>query len=128
MKRLLGLLLVMGMVGCGGGEAPQQTDGSIAGSPSDVPKPDVPKPSGKALQTLKGHTDWVYSVAFSPDGQRIVSGSRDKTLKIWDANSGQELQTLKARDGTVGPAVPSLLDRTSREPWSTGLEVGHQLP
>ena len=110
MKRLLGLLLVMGMVGCGGG---------------DVPKP---KPSVKVLHTLKGHTDAVRSAAFSPYGQRIVSGSHDNTLKIWDANSGQELQTLKARDGTVGPAVPSLLDRTSREPWSTGLEVGHQLP
>ena len=37
----------------------------------------------------------VNSVAFSPDGQRIVSGSWDQTLKIWDANTGKELQTLK---------------------------------
>ena len=70
MKRLLGLLLVIGMVGCGGGEAPQQTDVSTAAAPSDIPKPDVPEPSGKVLHKLTGHADAVFSVAFSPDGQR----------------------------------------------------------
>ena len=36
-------------------------------------------------QTLTGHTDSVYSVVFSPDGTRIVSGSSDETVQIWDA-------------------------------------------
>jgi WD40 repeat protein len=31
------------------------------------------------------HSDSVYSVAFSPDGSTIVSGSRDRTIKVWDA-------------------------------------------
>ena len=84
MKRLLGLLLVLGVVGCGGGEAPQQMGGSSAAAPSNVPNPDVPqpapsepdvaKPSGKELHTLSVHAT-VTSVAFSPDGQQIVSGS-----------------------------------------------------
>ena len=34
--------------------------------------------------TLKGHTGFVMSVRFRPDAKRIVSGSLDKTLKIWD--------------------------------------------
>ena len=33
------------------------------------------------------HSSWVMSVAFSPDGKTIVSGSRDKTLKVWDAGA-----------------------------------------
>jgi hypothetical protein len=43
------------------------------------------------LQTLEGHTSGVYSVAFSPDGKQIVSGSRDQTVRRWDAATGQQL-------------------------------------
>ena len=37
----------------------------------------------KCLKTLKGHKYSVYSVAFSPDGTKIISGSYDTTVKIW---------------------------------------------
>ena len=33
------------------------------------------------------HSHWVMSVAFSPDGTKIVSGSADKTIKVWDAGA-----------------------------------------
>ena len=55
----------------------------------------------KCLKTLKGHSDWVYSVAYSPDGTKIVSGSDDKTIKIWDANTGQCLKTLEGHSNRV---------------------------
>ena len=42
--------------------------------------------TGQALgQPLTGHTDAVESVAFSPDGKRIVTGSRDRRLRLWPA-------------------------------------------
>ena len=53
------------------------------------------RPAASETLTLKGHTNEVTSVAFSPDGKRIVSGSRDNTVKVWDAASGQETLTLK---------------------------------
>ncbi|KIK13405.1 hypothetical protein PISMIDRAFT_118949 [Pisolithus microcarpus 441] len=40
---------------------------------------------------LKGHSDLVTSVAFSPDGDKIVSGSSDFTVRVWDAKSGVQI-------------------------------------
>ncbi len=51
--------------------------------------------------TLKGHTDGVGSVAYSPDGRRIASASRDKTVKVWDAGSRQEILTFKGHTESV---------------------------
>ena len=48
-----------------------------------------------AWKTLRGHLNAVSSVAVSPDGQRIVTGSWDDTAKVWDAASGKDLLTLK---------------------------------
>ncbi len=43
----------------------------------------------QVLKVLEGHTDSVYAVAVSADGSKIVSGSGDKTVRIWSAESGQ---------------------------------------
>ena len=50
--------------------------------------------------TLKGHTGWVKSVAFSPDGQRLACASTNGTVTLWDTGTGQETLTLKGR--TIG--------------------------
>src|SRR5277367_2866229 len=53
------------------------------------------------LQTLEGHSGSVRSVAFSHDSTRLASASDDKTVKIWDASSGECLQTLESHSGSV---------------------------
>jgi WD40 repeat protein len=50
---------------------------------------------------LAGHTDSVTSVAFSPDGHTLASGSKDQTIKLWDAASGKQLRTLTGHTNYV---------------------------
>jgi Flp pilus assembly protein TadD len=45
--------------------------------------------------TLRGHTQAVSSVAYSPDGKQIATGSNDTTARVWDAGSGAELLVLR---------------------------------
>ncbi|WPJ66488.1 hypothetical protein SMAC4_14051 [Sordaria macrospora] len=64
-------------------------------------KPAVELDWNACLQTLEGHRGDVFSVAFSPDGQRLASGSYDETIKIWDPASGSCLQTLEGHRSYV---------------------------
>ncbi|EDR12082.1 uncharacterized protein LACBIDRAFT_314289 [Laccaria bicolor S238N-H82] len=58
--------------------------------------------SEKCVLRLAGHNDKVASVAFSPDGRHIVSGSWDKTIRVWDAQTGQSvIDPLKGHDDRV---------------------------
>ncbi|KAL4899381.1 hypothetical protein BDW74DRAFT_163568 [Aspergillus multicolor] len=52
-------------------------------------------------QTLEGHSGWVQSVTFSPDGTRLASSSDDQTIKLWDASTGELQQTLEGHSHWV---------------------------
>jgi hypothetical protein len=53
------------------------------------------------LRTLSGHNGGVRSVAFSPDGRLLASGSDDGTVKLWDVATGQEVRTLSGHTDSV---------------------------
>ena len=53
-----------------------------------------PKPEWTVQRTLTGHTDAVSSVAITPDGGTLVSGSADRTIKVWRLSDGALLRTL----------------------------------
>jgi WD40 repeat protein len=57
--------------------------------------------SSHEIRSYIGHAAAVYCCAFSPSGEKMVSASRDRTLKIWSVKSGSELATLKGHNGFV---------------------------
>jgi WD40 repeat protein len=55
----------------------------------------------KLLRTLRGHTDWIGRIAWSPDGRMLASPSADKTIRLWDAETGNCMRTLEGHIGKV---------------------------
>ena len=61
---------------------------------SDAPSPPVSGTLELKVSKENAHSGTINSVAFSPDGKTIVSGSRDKTIKVWDAGEPFQLFQL----------------------------------
>ena len=71
------------------------------------------------LVVQTGHTDSVNSVAFSPDGKYIASGSYDNTVKVWDAAGGQIIKSLPQNDpktaGEISAVVPAFYGKDNND-------------
>ncbi|HUT23522.1 MAG TPA: DUF4214 domain-containing protein, partial [Sumerlaeia bacterium] len=88
--------------------------------------------TGAESRTFSGHTDSVFSAAFSPDGSEILTGSRDLTAKLWDVATGAQIRTFS---GSVnvwsvafspdGSKILMESDRSSANLWdvATGEEI-----
>ena len=49
----------------------------------------------RLIRTFEGHADQVLAVSVTPDGRHVVSGSRDKTVKLWDLETGALIRTFE---------------------------------
>ena len=58
-------------------------------------------PGGPLIENLQGHSDLISALDLSPEGRRALSGSKDKTLKLWDLEIGKELRTLRGHNAPI---------------------------
>lgn len=79
---------------------------------------------GTLLSTLVGHTKGVHAIAVGSGGEKVYSGSRDDTVRVWDGNTGNHLYTLEGHEDTVislaigGGKVYSTSDDWMIKVWS----------
>jgi WD40 repeat protein len=60
----------------------------------------VLKPAdGGVIYTLSGHQDWIYSMAISPDGKTLATGSYDGEIRFWNLEDGKPIRTVMAAPG-----------------------------
>jgi len=79
--------------------------------------------------TLTGHKGWITSAAFSPKGDRIVSGSFDLTVRIWDTDSGDCLKILQGHNQLVQAVAfsPDGKHIASGDGWNHTLKIWNAL-
>src|SRR5205814_1158157 len=61
--------------------------------------------TGREIQRFQGHLGSVKAVTFSPDGQRLLSGSDDKSMRLWDVESGKQVSQFQTPGMTTVSGV-----------------------
>jgi RNA polymerase sigma factor (sigma-70 family) len=61
--------------------------------------------TGRVLQECRGHSSWVRSLAWAPDGRTLISGSHDRTVRFWNMASGKELRRFDEADMVMAVAL-----------------------
>jgi WD40 repeat protein len=61
--------------------------------------------SGACLRILQGHTSIAFTIAISPDGQTIASGSDDQTVRLWNLKTGECLHVMCEHDSWIASVV-----------------------
>ena len=79
--------------------------------------------TGQEVARLEGHTNYVFSLAFSPDGRSLVSGSGDGTVRIWDTEPLARRHQARRESEALRPEAERLVEALFREKDNDATEV-----
>jgi WD40 repeat protein/GTPase SAR1 family protein len=72
---------------------------------AEIPSKTQIPPGFKLRHTLWGHEGWIFRIAWSPDGRMLASPSADRTIRLWNAETGELRQTLEGHSDNVNNVV-----------------------
>src|SRR5260370_1386215 len=95
LRCLAGFMITASLEGCAQ---------SLSSSSTAVPVP-TPRPRGSVFYTYHGHSDILNTVAWSPDGKYIASGSADGTVRMWEVATGKQKYVYRGHLASVNSLV-----------------------